>query len=167
MLSVMMTARVLGRKARTTEAERFRLNVRDVLPHVQPEQRRGAALQITPEPLTVTVMEAAGADLLRLSCTAQTFGQRWWLICPKCGRRRAALYWHGHRAAGWWRCRVCLKIKYTSSATHRTPQGDTERLKAGRSEHGEAWERARAREWGRLTKMPRRLCEDAEGQRTR
>ncbi|WP_425146169.1 hypothetical protein [Deinococcus sp.] len=158
MLSMTLAARAMRHKPRTSDAERYRLKVRDVLPCVPVEQRHGAALHITLHPLTVALgLQEVGGDFLRLACTPQTFGLRWWLVCPKCGRRRAALYWLGHREVGWWRCRVCLGLKYTSSATHRTVSGDLARIEAGRRESGEAWERAKIRDLNRLTRMVRRL----------
>ncbi|MEF2278778.1 hypothetical protein V3W47_10755 [Deinococcus sp. YIM 134068] len=154
MLALTLTARALRRKLRTGEAEPYRVNVADVLPHVSPEQRPGAALRMALDPLRVEVVTPEpGERLPGLSCTAVTFGPRWWLTCPGCARRCAFLYWHGHRDVGRWRCRVCVGLKYTSSATHRTVQGDWEAVSAGPVSSWAAYRRASERQrrrWARL-----------------
>ena len=37
-------------------------------------------------------------------------GVRWWLLCPRCGARRGALYHN----KGEWGCRTCLRLSYPS-----------------------------------------------------
>ena len=158
MLVQTLTARVMRRKVRTDEVQAYRVHVRDVLPLVKPEQRPGAVLLLGLTPFMVDVVTREhGADLPSLACTQQTFGPRWWLICPACKRRCACLYWYGHREVGGWGCRVCLKIKYTSSATHRTPAGDMAARQRGPSGNWAAYERAGERERRRFTKLLRRV----------
>lgn len=158
MLALTLTARVLRRKLRTGEAEPYRVNVRDVLPLVPPEQRPHAVLRLGLEPFRVQVVkQGPGERLPGLSCTAQTYGPRWWLTCPGCGERRAFLYWHGHREAGGWRCRVCLELKYTTSATHRTIQGDWEAVSRGPTRNWAAYERAKGRQRRRYTRLCRKM----------
>lgn len=39
-------------------------------------------------------------------------GQRWWFVCSRCRKNRKHLYWD--LESGWFACRVCLRIKYSS-----------------------------------------------------
>ena len=50
---------------------------------------------------------------LRLEPVALTYGRRWFLVCPRCGRRRARLYLP---RADWpaFQCRVCARLAYHS-----------------------------------------------------
>jgi hypothetical protein len=49
---------------------------------------------------------------LTLASTAPYFGgQRWWALCPTCGRRCAILYGYGRGFA----CRLCLRLAYEST----------------------------------------------------
>lgn len=161
MLPVTLAARARRRKPRTHEAERYRLSVRDVLPHVPLEDRPHAALLMQWHPFAVeAVSRAHGQDLPGLSCAVQTFGARWYFTCPKCGRRCAFLYWQGWRDVGAWRCRVCLGLKYTSSAQHRTIQGDWEALSRGPVASWAAYQRASKRQrrrWARLVRQAERM----------
>lgn len=45
-------------------------------------------------------------DLAKTPC--QYGGYRWWLLCPKCGKRQTVLYEHNDDYA----CRFCLKLRY-------------------------------------------------------
>lgn len=160
MLALTLTARVLRRKTRTGEAEQYRVNVRDVLPLIPPDRRADAVLLMQLHPFAVeAVSRAHGQDLPGLTCTAQTFGPRWWFTCPRCGRRCGSLYWLGYRDVGGWACRVCLGLKYTSSATHRTVQGDWEAVSRGPTGNWAAYERAKGRQRRRYA----RLCRKLEG----
>lgn len=42
-------------------------------------------------------------------------GNRWWCICPRCGRRCAILYFNDI-----WQCRKCLNLVYRSSQITKT-----------------------------------------------
>lgn len=50
-------------------------------------------------------------------------GLRWWFVCPRCWRRRAALYLPTVAGARTWACRQCCGLRYHSqrlSPIHRT-----------------------------------------------
>jgi len=158
MLIQILTAHVLQRRVRTDEAEPFRVNVRNVLPLVLPDQRGDAALLIGLQPFMVDVLpKDPGTDLPGLTSTMQTYGPRWWLTCPKCRRRCTWLYWYGYRCVGRWACRMCLGIKYTSSATHRTVAGDMAVRQCGPFGNWAVYQRASEREGQRMRKLLRQV----------
>lgn len=69
----------------------------------------------TPDGPRLAGPEAPGAvdSRVRVEPVALTYGRRWFLACPACGRRRAALYLPApHYTA--WRCRACWHLGYHS-----------------------------------------------------
>lgn len=65
--------------------------------------------------LTITdAASTAAVWMVALAATTQPAGgQRWWMCCPACGRRRAILYRldEGYGRLG---CRSCLRLCYTT-----------------------------------------------------
>ena len=66
---------------------------------------------------------AEGLEVFRMETTSPNYGgERWWLLCPGCGERRAIAYlrplWE-HRPT-LWRCRVCHDLTYASAQEHDT-----------------------------------------------
>ncbi|CAM8357027.1 MULTISPECIES: hypothetical protein [Enterobacter] len=60
---------------------------------------------------------------MRLESTATAFnGQRWWYVCPECGKRSAAMYWSPDKLA----CRKCMGLRYQSQ--YETFSSEFERL---------------------------------------
>lgn len=127
MLAKKMAAHALGRKLRTDEAEEYRVKVGDILPHVPSDQRDavGVRMRLSEEGLLLALGTGESGEGVRLTSTPQKLGGvRWWFICPKCGKRAASIYWLGHGERGWWQCRQCCGLRYSSSSLHKTPQGD-------------------------------------------
>ena len=55
-------------------------------------------------------------ELRFTSSTPHFGGQRYWLVCPRCGKRVGKLY--RPKMADKFECRHCHKLTYTSSQTH-------------------------------------------------
>jgi hypothetical protein len=71
--------------------------------------------ELRPADSLVLVWASGGMDhrlSVTLASTAPNFGgQRWWALCPTCGRRCAILYGHGRGFA----CRLCRRLAYKST----------------------------------------------------
>lgn len=123
------------RRLRTSEAGE--LSARQLLELV-PRDRRAAVLARTGvrvNPIARTaVLEVGGktggpGELVRLTSTPQKLGgERYWLECPRCFRRRSKLFTvHGERDGRPWgyvACRVCLGLAYPSQARAGTASRD-------------------------------------------
>jgi hypothetical protein len=59
------------------------------------------------------------AAAIRLEATPLRYGPRWWLCCPACGARRAALYLPTAHAVGW-ACRACARLAYATQRLDAT-----------------------------------------------
>jgi hypothetical protein len=65
-------------------------------------------------PTVATVWVGREDVRIRFESTPQHLGGvRWWLLCPRCGRRRAKLYSHPSTLAAY-ACRECHQLRYRS-----------------------------------------------------
>ena len=54
-------------------------------------------------------------ERLETTTVELTFGERWYWVCPRCGRRCEVVYYAGEVG-----CRVCLRLGYVSQCHQRT-----------------------------------------------
>ena len=95
-----------NRTSRRTVEDCDRLLVADL--------RRMKLLQLTGESLDVAYCYVPFARVrLRLTATHQPAGGlRWWILCPRCGRRAGKLYYPVPERV--WGCRICWDLGYRS-----------------------------------------------------
>lgn len=67
------------------------------------------------------------ADLWLVSTEPYFGGERWWFICPPCGRRCGVLYFSESHSVPW-ACRTCLGLAYSSQGEGK-PARLTRRLR--------------------------------------
>lgn len=82
-----------------------------------PREAWGKYMTLTYTATPSTRAPAKVQTRLRVEATPQPFGGvRWWLVCPWCHRRRAALFIPNSLATRF-RCRACLRLAYQSQRT--------------------------------------------------
>ena len=69
---------------------------------------------------------------LYLSSTEQSFGKRWWFLCPLCQKRKGKLYVIKTPQSSGLGCRVCLGLSYPTQARHKCPEQDGREMDAGK-----------------------------------
>lgn len=148
---IALRAAVGKRKVRTDEAAPYYLGVMELLERV-PVADRDQPIWARLEPLRVEALRddvAGRGGVLRLATSQSTYGTRYWIACPKCGRRCGGVYWVGHGEAGRWACGKCAGVQSAAAALRRTLQGDrlilSGELKATESTRAKAAERERRR----------------------
>lgn len=155
---------VKPRKVRTDEAIPYRLNVSEVLPHIDPAKRLAGLIWARLNPLRVEVRDGASRaahDLLRLTNTQSTYGLRWWIVCSKCGGKCSYVYWVGYEDYGRWACWKCVGLSHTAAALRRTPEGDRLILSGEMNATRRTREAARQRERQRYKRTLKTLAKRA------
>jgi len=68
--------------------------------------------------LVIPAGSAKPPIVIKLATTDLHFGgQRWWFLCPGCGRRAGILY--SETLSGPFHCRVCLSLAYQTQLHHK------------------------------------------------
>ena len=114
--------------------------------------------------LSYKFRDQSKTPVIRLSTTnCQYGGVRYWMHCPYCGQRCAKLYMLG----GWFGCRKCHDLTYTSAQEAHQFDGLRRMLGAGFDRLDESFEAQRLMEkWDarkRLTKGERKKIANALG----